>query len=84
MRRYSAAIVLASLWILLLLAHGVFEHAVASYPQHDVPWGLEWARAAFENLQSEAWQVLIAAWIFKRFFWKGSPESKDPDEENNR
>jgi hypothetical protein len=76
-RRYSAAIVLLGLWVLLLAAHGMLEYTVSTEPHATPPWALEWARAAVENLQSEVWQVALAAWVFKHFFWKGSPESKD-------
>ncbi len=36
-----------------------------------------WARATFENWQSEFLQVLAAALIFRKLLLKGSPESKE-------
>ncbi len=75
----GAAIVLIGLWLALLGLHGWLEFVTRLYSQDQVPWGIEWARAAVENLQSEVWQVALAAWVFKHFLWRGSPESKDAD-----
>lgn len=80
MRYYSAAFILIGLWLLLLGGHGYFEYLTDAHLSHEHEhWGLEWVRSALENLQSEVWQVALAAWVFKHFYWKGSPESKDPE-----
>lgn len=79
MRAYSAAIILIGLWLALLGMDALTTYVASTYPEHDIPWTIEWLEGVFENLQSEAWQVAVAAWVFKHFFWKGSPESKDTD-----
>lgn len=74
LQRYSAAIALVVLALALNVAHFVFEVALEPEPG---TW-LYWANATFENLQSEAWQIALAAFIFKHLRWSGAPESK-PD-----
>lgn len=74
----GAAVVLIALWLALLGLHGWLEYVVDAHFSHaHQHWGWEWARAAVENLQSEVWQVALAAWVFKHFLWQGSPESKE-------
>lgn len=74
----GAAIVIVSVWLVLLAAHGVLEYSLDTHVTHGHEhWGLAWATHTFENLQSEAWQVGFAAWVFTHFIWRGSPESKE-------
>lgn len=74
---YGAAIVLVGLWLVLLAGYYGTHVWLDTYPHGDEPTWLDWLDGTLENLQSEAWQVAIAAWVFKHFFWKGSPEAQD-------
>ncbi len=75
--RYSAFIVLVTLALLFNVMHAHGEWLVEQYPQHQVPWLAEWYRGTFENLQSEVWQVWLAAAVWAGLRWKGTPESKE-------
>lgn len=73
----GALILIAVAWVVLTLIDMGFVAWADSYPKEElVPWAVEWAQGWFENLQSEAWQVGFAAYVFKHFLYKGSPESK--------
>ncbi len=74
-RRYSAAFVLVGIALLFNVLHYLGEVVWQAQPNTS----LYWLTTTAENMQSEAYQVLLAGWVFKRFFWKGTPESKDPD-----
>lgn len=84
--RYGAAVVLATMFLLSWIGqfytgwvdflNTQHDHNVAAY-MSDYMW--EFGSKTLENWQSEFLQVLAAAWVFKRFFWKGSPESKEID-----
>lgn len=67
----GAAIILVSLALLLNTTHLVIQVLWVGDPFN------EWARDTVENLQSEVWQIALAAWVFAHFYWRGSPESKD-------
>jgi hypothetical protein len=76
----GAAVILVSLWLVLLALYYASEWGCETFwGPHVVPWWAEATRGTFENLQSEAWQVAVAAWVFKHFYWRGSPESKEPN-----
>jgi hypothetical protein len=89
-RNYSAAIVLTSvalIFMLLQLWTGWKDYIGEQQTHHaaievgDYLW--LYFNRVFENLQSEAWQVVLAAWVFSIFRWKGTPDSKEaPDEES--
>ncbi len=68
LRRVGVFYALAVLWLLLLAAHGFLEYATSEWwsSQDAVPWQWEYARAAVENLQSEAWQVALAVLFIER------------------
>jgi len=73
----GAFIVIMATWVVLTIMYYGSEYAVeALWGPHSVPWWAEATRGLLENLQSEAWQVGFAAWIFKHFVYEGSPESK--------
>jgi hypothetical protein len=79
---FSAAIFLFGLWVILLVGHYGFTYWVDTYPPHHAPTTVEWMEAVLENLQSEVWQVWLAALVFKWFRWYGTPESKPLEEPN--
>ncbi len=72
-RSYSAAIVLTAIALAFNATHLVTEVVLGAEPNTF----LYWINTTAENLQSEAWQVALAAWVFKHFRWIGTPESKD-------
>ncbi len=72
-RRYGAIYIFLALWLVFLAIHGGLEYftAVKDAEEHSTPflasdWFWEWMRATFENLQSEAWQVMASALIIER------------------
>ncbi len=72
-RRYSAAFVLVGIALLFNLTHLITEVVLQAEPNTL----LYWVNTTAENLQSEAWQVALAAFVFKHFRWVGTPEDKD-------
>lgn len=83
-KRYSAALVLTGLWLGFWALHAWFSwrHGVVEAREHGQVFDagqfwLKWLEGTFENNQSEMLQVMVAAWVFKHFFWQGSPESKE-------
>ncbi len=76
-RQYSAAIILVTVALVFNVLHIHGEWLVEQYPHTQVQWYAEAYRAVFENMQSEVWQIFIAAYVFKHYFWKGTPESKE-------
>lgn len=73
----GAALIIFGVWLVLLAAHGILEWKYDAHLTHGHDhWGLTWVNHVAENLQSEAWQVGFAAWVFTHFLWKDSPESK--------
>jgi len=76
-RRFGAIYIFGALWLVLWAVHGVFEAASVLHDAqaHGQPfewgdWFTEWMRASFENLQSEAWQVMMSALIIERLVSK--------------
>lgn len=61
-------------WVPEQLAQGFSADIYPGY------WTHYWSRV-FENILSELWQVFILVMLTKKFYEKDSPESKDPDEE---
>lgn len=88
-KRYGAAIVLAIFFFgswagqaLTFWHEFVLEQAMHHAPVVLSDYLYQFGARTFENWQSEFLQVMAAAWVFKHFFWQGSPESKEPDEAN--
>jgi hypothetical protein len=89
--RYGAAVVLATLFFASWGGQLYFEAQVYADESrqhheqsmvwtealHEADFWEEFGQSTLENWQSEFLQVLAAAWVFKRFLWKGSPESKE-------
>ncbi len=73
LRRYSAAFVLVAIALLFNVTHFVTEVVLQVEPNTF----LYWVNTTAENLQSEAWQVALAAFVFKHFRWVGTPEDED-------
>jgi hypothetical protein len=73
---FGAAVILFVGWLILLAAHYGTVYWVDSYEPHQAPSYVEWFEGVMENLQSEIWQIWLAAIIFKHFRWIGTPESK--------
>ncbi|MDP9365436.1 MAG: hypothetical protein M3Q10_14635 [Chloroflexota bacterium] len=87
LRSYSAGYVLAALWLVFWAAQTWFgwveyraDEAAHGQAAALAGYAPVWARTTLENLQSEAWQVLLAALVFRTLFFKGAPESKNPEE----
>jgi len=83
-RKYGAAYVLVALWLTFWVLHAVFAYHLAFQEaiEHQQAFEMrafwiEFFKDTFENNQSEMLQVLAAAWVFKHFLWRGTPESKD-------
>jgi hypothetical protein len=75
LRQYSAAVFFVGMALSFNVLHFYME-VVVSPDSGTVGY---WLNTTAENLQSEMWQVAAAAWAFKHFRWKGSPESKEVD-----
>ncbi len=83
MRRYSAAYVL---WFLFLAAwvghfYSEWQTYVSEQQDHQQPLQVaeflwQFTQSTLENWQSEFLQIITAAWVFKHFFWEGSPEAE--------
>jgi hypothetical protein len=85
-RRYGATLVLAVLWLAFVAGHFVagwhayVEEQTAHYREPAfADYLIQWGRDTLENIQSEVFQIILAAWTFKHFLWKGSPESKEEE-----
>ncbi len=83
MRRYSAAYILWFLFLAAWAGHFYSEWQVYVTEQQDHKQSLQVAdflwhftQSTLENWQSEFLQIITAAWVFKHFFWEGSPEAK--------
>jgi hypothetical protein len=68
---YGAVLVLLWLWLTFWIFQFLFQVGIEGESMH------AFMASSFENLQSEMFQILVAAWVFKHFLWKGSPESKE-------
>ncbi len=77
---YSAAILFASLG---LFFNGIHFLTEVVYKVESNTFGY-WLNTTAENLQSECWQVALAAWGFKHFRWKGTPDEKENADQNRR
>ncbi len=72
-RRHGAIYIFLVLWLLLSVGHFAFElvYTQQDAQEHDVSWAwseflVEWTKDYLENLQSEAWQVMMSAWLIER------------------
>jgi hypothetical protein len=72
-RKYAAAGVLVTLALFFNWLHWYTE-VVLKVQQNTTGYFLN---TTAENLQSECWQVALAAWAFKHFKWIGTPDA-DP------
>ncbi len=71
MRSYGAAVVLTALWLSFWVLQWVFQVRFEGETAN------QFLASSFENLQSEMFQIIVAAWVFKHLLWTGAPESKD-------
>jgi hypothetical protein len=78
-RNYSLGFLFVGLWLTFWAGQWYCEVILDSNGEDASP-ALQFAAHTLENLESEAWQVgsLIIATTF--FYFKGSPESKEPPE----
>jgi hypothetical protein len=90
-RDYGLSILVATLFIVSIVLHTVFGwwQYAADQTQHGaVPtlWGedgyaIYWGEWTFQNWQSEFLEVLVLIVLTKYFIHKGSPESRDGQDE---
>lgn len=73
LRRYTAPLILVSLALFFNALHLYLE--VVVNPQQGTAG--YWLNTTAENLQSECWQVALAAWLFKHFRWQGTPDERE-------
>lgn len=71
-------------WLLFWGLHAVFTYWVDLYDPYMAPWQLGWLETSFENLASEYHQVGVLILLTKFLVFRGSPESKDSDEDMER
>ncbi len=73
----GAFIVIVAVWLVFTAAYAGLHYLMETVWEHgQEPWTISFLDGFFENLQSEAWQVGFAAYVFKHFVYEGSPESK--------
>ncbi len=79
LRYYAAPLILVALALFFNALHFYLEVIV------EVKSGTAgyWLNTTAENLQSEAWQVALAAWVFKHYRWLGTPDENE-DARNER
>ena len=77
--RYWAACVLMVLALFFNGLHWYLEVAIA--PEQGT--SAYWLNTTVENLQSEMWQVVAAAFVFQHWKWEDSPEANE-DAPNSR
>lgn len=90
-RDYSLSILVGLLFLLSLLLHTVFgwgQYAAdqAAHGADATVWGddgyvVYWGEWTFQNWQSEFLEVLVLIVLTKYFIHKGSPESRDSQDE---
>jgi hypothetical protein len=90
-RDYSLSILVGTFFVVSLLLHTVFgwwEYAADQKAHGDEAtlWGdsgyvIYWGEWTFQNWQSEFLEVLILIVLTKYFIHKGSPESRDSQDE---
>jgi predicted acyltransferase len=73
----DAALALFVFFSLVMVWYVVTEYWLGTKSPHDPPGWLEATNGAAENIQSEIFQVWLAALVFKHLRWPGSPESKE-------
>jgi hypothetical protein len=80
--RYSAALILTAGWLLFSAAYAWTTYLLeAVFGEDAAPWWLVWLDGMFENLQSEWHAAIVVAGIFAAWYWWGSAQSKESDEE---
>lgn len=72
----DAALALFVFFALVMVWYVITEYWLGTKPPHDPPAWLESSNGVAENIQSEIFQVWLAAMYFKHLRWPGSPESK--------
>ena len=85
---YSLSIILFSLFLISWILHGMFQwqNFVSQQESHNQPvitseFVNEFLSATFENWQSEFLQLFSFVVLAKYFIHKGSPQSRDGDDE---
>ena len=80
-RDYGFAVVAGAAYLLTEGSHASLVYVVDElYPPHTAPWYLQWAETVTENLSSEMFQTVWIVVLLKYLAFKGSPESKEPEE----
>jgi hypothetical protein len=81
---HSAFVFLLFYWLLLLETHALLIYLDDRHLSHGHEHaGLHFATTTYENLQSEDWQIMLAAFTFSvgaigaKFFWRGAQESQE-------
>lgn len=80
-RDYSLLVFYGVFWIAVEAAHAILVRWESTYPPHEAPWQLEWLMTVAENYSSELWQVGMFALVTIWLVAKGSPQSRDGDDE---
>lgn len=80
-RDYSLGWAYLAGWLLSLVLHIHGEWWVGQYPHGNAPWGIEWYTHFWENIQSEMFQVGFLIIVATYLVFKGSPQSRDGDDE---
>ena len=78
-RRYPAALILTAMALFFNALHYYMEVEVQAQPGSPAYW---WTTTS-ENLQSELWQIVVAAFVFEHWRWARSPEANE-DAPNTR
>jgi hypothetical protein len=63
LQRHGAIYIVGALWLLIWVAYAWLEWRVSLYSHDAVPWHMEFWRGSAENMQSEAWQIMLAALV---------------------
>jgi hypothetical protein len=73
LRKYAAAFLLVALALFFNWLHW-YSEVVVKVQQNTTGY---WLNTTAENLQSECWQVALAAWAFKHYRWVGTPDERE-------
>lgn len=85
LKDYGLGVVYALLFLATLGLHALFVWLCSLYATEDaVPWLLVWQRGFWENVQSENYQIGLFIVLSTYFVYKGSPQSKDGSERQDR
>jgi hypothetical protein len=82
---YGLGIAYVLLFLVTLGLHALFVWLCSLYATEDaVPWLLLWQRGLWENIQSENYQIGLFIILSAYLVYKGSPQSKDGSERQER